>query len=572
MAKKNEKELAKRRDAAREAGYQAAKRHEALEPVESYSVLLSNWPKGADPVGWGFVTQSGRMVLNEYQDGEPADWAWAITHLMLHLGLGHLDLGMVQEAGCTHPSDGLDAAYRAACCTVAHRFAVELRLGKPFLDLPPLPPGDEHALARRWRVEGIPADLRGLGVNGNDDCMVLDPDDDWSGDQSDSFWGDRLAVGLARAAENALRRAAGARGGDRGRDGPWGRALDWFVNSYPLLGALATGLEIVADEEIAQGWGISIAAVSPEHGEIYINPNASLSSDEWRFVLAHEMLHAALRHDRRVEGRDPELFNVACDFVINGWLVAMGVGALPEGLLFDQRLDGLSAESVYDTLATDLRRARKIGQGKRGRTSNSGPPGVTHGARGVGDLLGDWLTEPAAESRRSSRRKPPAAPALPWDRQARKQTVDLDEFYRRALTAGLSYHDGERGLVPSGLVEEIKALNHPPLDWDARLARWFDEHVRTPEPRRSYARASRRQSSTPDIPRPGRVRPEDLERRCTFGVVLDTSGSMDARLLGKALGAIASYATARDVPAARVVYCDAAAYDAGFLPVEEIAG
>jgi predicted metal-dependent peptidase len=63
-----------------------------------------------------------------------------------------------------------------------------------------------------------------------------------------------------------------------------------------------------------------------------------------------------------------------------------------------------------------------------------------------------------------------------------------------------------------------------------------------------------------------------LDRRVTFGVVLDTSGSMSRDLLGKALGAIASYALARDVPAARVVFCDAVAYDAGYLPVETIAG
>jgi predicted metal-dependent peptidase len=47
---------------------------------------------------------------------------------------------------------------------------------------------------------------------------------------------------------------------------------------------------------------------------------------------------------------------------------------------------------------------------------------------------------------------------------------------------------------------------------------------------------------------------------------------MDQKLLGLALGAIASYATARDVPRARVVFCDAAAYDAGYLDVTEIAG
>ncbi len=57
----------------------------------------------------------------------------------------------------------------------------------------------------------------------------------------------------------------------------------------------------------------------------------------------------------------------------------------------------------------------------------------------------------------------------------------------------------------------------------------------------------------------------------TFGVILDTSGSMDREVLGKALGAIASYSMSHDVPAARVIFCDAVAYDAGYLPVEAVA-
>ena len=216
----------------------------------------------------------------------------------------------------------------------------------------------------------------------------------------------------------------------------------------------------------------------------------------------------------------------------------------------------MSAESVYDTLTTDIRRARKL---------------LTLGSREAGDVLGDWLSEPDAVRRRSSRRA--GVKPLPWREGDRAGGVDLDEFYRRALTQGLEYHHAQgRGLLPAGLEQEIRALDHPPLPWDAQLARWFDEHVRMELPVRSYARASRRQSATPDIPRPGRVRPERLDKRVTFGVVLDTSGSMNAELLGKALGAIASYALARDVPAARVVFCDAVAYDAGYLAVEDIAG
>jgi hypothetical protein len=77
-----------------------------------------------------------------------------------------------------------------------------------------------------------------------------------------------------------------------------------------------------------------------------------------------------------------------------------------------------------------------------------------------------------------------------------------------------------------------RALSHPPPPWNARLARWFDEFVPRPEPVRMYARPSRRQSSTPDIPRAGpHLPPEEIARR-TFGVVLDTSGSMDRDFAG----------------------------------------
>ena len=55
-------------------------------------------------------------------------------------------------------------------------------------------------------------------------------------------------------------------------------------------------------------------------------------------------------------------------------------------------------------------------------------------------------------------------------------------------------------------------------------------------------------------------------------MVLDTSGSMERTLLGDCLGAIASYSEAREVPAVRVVFCDALAYDAGYMRPDEIAG
>ena len=531
-----------RRDKARLIGWDAVRLNTVLGKLANATAFSDESLLGTD--AWAVVDDRGIITVNLERDGEPGEWAWVFAHLMLHLGLGHTDEDRRGD---------YDRIYTTACCVAVNRFAETVRVGRSLVLLPELPGDDEASLARRWRETGVPPEFVGIGTNGDRPCLRPGAPVSASWARRSRTWEQQFALGLTEAATEAMTDAAESRGQTRHRRvmREWDHALSWFTSSYPLLGAVAAGFTLVPDADVTLAWDIRVAAVDPAHGEIYVNPWAGLTEEEWRFVLAHEMLHAALGHDRRAEGRDPYLWNVACDYVINGWLVDMAVGHLPDGGLHDQGLTGLSAESVYDTLVTDLRRARKL---------------RTLGARENGDVLGDWLSEPAAARRRGSRR---AHPPVPW---ARTRHVDLDDFYRRALTQGMEYHRVGRGRVPKGLEEEIRSLDHPPLPWDARLARWFDEHVRGPEPRRTYARASRRQSATPDIPRPGTRRPEEVERQPTFGVVLDTSGSMDTTLLGKALGAIASYATARDVPAARVVFCDALAYDAGYLSPSDIAG
>ena len=112
----------------------------------------------------------------------------------------------------------------------------------------------------------------------------------------------------------------------------------------------------------------------------------------------------------------------------------------------------------------------------------------------------------------------------------------------------------------------------PPIPWDVELGHWFDIHFSPVAAKRTYARPSRRQGSTPDIPRPRCVPDSGFEFSRTFGVVVDTSGSMTVEMIGYALGAIASYAAAKEVPYARVVFCDADAYDAGWITPEDVAG
>lgn len=475
------------------------------------------------------VDSNGVLHIHPTRRAEPVEWAWAVAHAIIHLGFGHVPAAPKMR-------DQPDRHDLAARCAVVNRFLLGFPIGLTPEDLPPsYPDGDEEQLAARWRREGIPAPYERCGTAGGEPDQLLVPWDTWKGGQAPD-WQLNFAHALTRTVATAMDVAGGRRGSMRGgptRLQPWERALSWFISSYPLLGGIAAGITLVADAELARAYDISVAAVNAEAGEIYVNPLRRFEDEEWRFVLAHEMLHAALRHGDRCGTRDPYLFNIAADYVINGWLCEMQVGTMPEGLLYDAELKDLSAEEVYDRIARDLRRMRRLS---------------TLRGKGVGDILGGPLGSP-------------------------RDYVDLDEFYRRGLSQGFDLHEQQqRGYLPGGLVEEIRALNHPPLPWDARLARWFDEFVPRPEPVRTYARPSRRQASTPDIPRAGRYFPPEEIARCTFGVVLDTSGSMERTLLGKALGAIASYAEARDVPAARVVFCDAAPHDAGYLPVTEIAG
>lgn len=354
-----------------------------------------------------------------------------------------------------------------------------------------------------------------------------------------------FAHALADSASQAVGLAGGNEGRARGYLTPAEKAAQWFVNRYPLLGGLASAFQVIDNYEYCIREEIQIAAVDAELGEIYVNPAAGLDSEELRFVLAHEYLHAGLQHHLRCQGRDPYLWNAACDFVINGWLAEMEIGKMPEqGLLYDESLKGLSAESIYDMLLTDIKKYLKLG---------------TFCGYGKGDILKDRAGRSGGYTGGKVRKM--------------GEGLTMDEFCRRALAQGLTYHQSSgRGLIPAGLIEEIRALAMPPIPWDVELARWFEKYFPALEPKRTYARPSRRQGATPDIPRPRYVKDECKDNARTFGVVLDTSGSMSAKMIGKALGSIASYASAREVPYARVVFCDAGAYDAGYLAPEEIAG
>ncbi|HVU66279.1 MAG TPA: VWA-like domain-containing protein [Ktedonobacteraceae bacterium] len=524
----------------REEGVALARHQPIFGPLAAHASITRHEPRH----GWALVTSRGELHLHQQRRGEPEEWAYVVAHCLLHLGLGHFQQSQHRR----------ELEWNIACDCIIAKFLADLKFGKPppeldglVLELSSLPGYRLHTEEQLYEdlcERGIPENLLNSGTAGPDrDMLRVETPLPASVKLPD--WPALLSQGLLQAVHQAVDIAGGAETPANSELPPAQqseaqRARAWFINHYPLLGALASRFTLIEDQLICHRQGISVAAIDCEAREIYINPASGLNSpafrEECRFVMAHELLHAGLRHDVRCQGRDPYLWNVACDYVINGWLIEMQVGEPPAfGLLHDPTLKGESAEAIYDRIVTDMRRFRRLAT-----------------LRGVG--LGDILEPRHAE----------------W--WTNGPGVDLDDFYRRSISQGLVYHQEQgRGLLPAGLIEEIRALSQPPIPWDVQLAQWFDNHFPLQERVRTYARASRRQSATPDIARPLWVPPPPTETGRTFGVVLDTSGSMDNKLLGKALGAIASYSMARDVPAVRVVFCDAEAYDQGYMPPENIA-
>jgi predicted metal-dependent peptidase len=315
------------------------------------------------------------------------------------------------------------------------------------------------------------------------------------------------------------------------------KAKHWFEHHYPLLASLSASFKIVEDIQICKQFDIQIAAVSAVDKIIYINPLAQLNEMGTRFVIAHEILHIALDHARRRAGRDPLIWNLACDFVINHWLVEMNIGISPEGLFFDKSLAGKSADEIYLMIASDVRLKKKM------MTLKDMRAGEGSNKKGC-DMLDQ---DPAYFS-------------------------EFADACKEALLRGVFMHQScGRGDLPADLVEEIKAINQPAIPWQVELAQWLAQRFPLDENRRSYARPSRRQSSTPDIARPSYIKPFYESHTRTYGVILDTSGSMDKQLIGKCLGAIASYSAAQEVKEVRLIFCDAQPYDEGFVPIEMLA-
>jgi predicted metal-dependent peptidase len=327
-------------------------------------------------------------------------------------------------------------------------------------------------------------------------------------------------------------------------------ALRLVTVPFPHLAGLVAATRVSVDDRLPT-MGVFAS------GRLAVNAAfaSRLDDRELVFVLAHEMLHLALRTHDRMKGSSRLEFNYAHDYIINDMLRAeLGVQTIPangldmpgareksaEEIVLEMRrnADAMASRSrVWDGAQVSAR--ERFGGGSGGGSDDDG-----------GDVLADeleraWYPEDAATQRERAER----IRALALRSLALEQAIDAMKG-RRGTSAGASTQS----------VTALRGLYRPP--WQLALQRWM-ESVAPGD--RTFARPSRRSAPQPDVVLAGRKREGWL-----LTIVLDTSGSM-ADVLPRVLGAIADYCDAVGVDQVRLVQCDAALAADEWIAPDELA-
>lgn len=267
----------------------------------------------------------------------------------------------------------------------------------------------------------------------------------------------------------------------------------------------------------------TVPTAATDGRDVFINTAffGGLPAAEQEAVLLHEVLHAALLHVPRRGGREPMLWNIAADIVVNGMLVHEGY-QLPANIVRDPAREHLSVEEAYELLQ---------------RAHEQAP------APSWADLL-DAAPDDAGDSNGST-----PTDATPSDKRTPSQRAALEQYWQAAQQqARVIAESTQHGTLPAEMERELRATRPAQLDWRALLWRYL---VRTPVDFQSFDRRFIGDGMYLDT-----LDGETLH----VAIAVDTSGSIDADALELFLGEVRSVLRAYPHLRCDLYYADAAVY------------
>lgn len=268
---------------------------------------------------------------------------------------------------------------------------------------------------------------------------------------------------------------------------------------HPFFGNMATRLRIAA----ADDW-LPTAAVDGRN--LFYNTQFfnAMDNKEVEFVVAHEILHMVFGHIGRREARDPMLYNIAADYIVNNTLVRDRIGTSPKivSCFQDFKYEGWTSEEVYDDLQEQQEENGDDFMQQLGEMLDE----HLDPEEGAGDG-GEGGDEVDANGHNVSKGKPKFS-------QEEMQKIK-DEVRESMMSAAQAAGAGN---VPAGVARMIKELTEPKMNWREILRQQIQSTVRSDY---TFMRPSRKGWHTGAI-LPGM----DNSQTIDIAVSLDMSGSI----------------------------------------------
>ena len=286
---------------------------------------------------------------------------------------------------------------------------------------------------------------------------------------------------------------------------------------HPFFGNMATRLRILA----ADDW-CPTAAVDGRN--LYFNTQFfnAMDNKEIEFVIAHEILHCVFDHLGRRNERDPMLYNIAADYIVNNLLVRDRIGKTPKivDCFQDFKYDSWTSEEVYDDLFEE---AKKNGEEFLKQLGEMLDEHL--------DMEGDEDGDGGGEAKDSNGNN--VSTGRPKYSKSELDKIK-DEIKEGMLSAAQTAGAGN---TPGEIQRMIKELTEPKMNWREILRQQIQSTVKNDY---TFARPSRKGWHTGAI-LPG----NDFQDTIDLCISLDMSGSIgDAQakdFLGEIKGIMDEY-------------------------------
>lgn len=270
---------------------------------------------------------------------------------------------------------------------------------------------------------------------------------------------------------------------------------------YPFWGPLAARLKL---EEVE--WCKTIAT---DGRKFYYNKDfvQKLSDGELIFGFAHELGHIIFDHMIRRGGREPQVWNMAGDFVINNMLIRENIGTriTAVDILADRKYENMTADEVYDDLMAN---ATVIKMTLDDHLDMDGD--------GDGDSDGD------GDQDSNGKGKPK------FKKLSEEEKKALRDEWREAVIEAAK--QAGAGNTPGAIQRLVKDITAPVMDLRDLLRIQFSGSVKSDY---TWMRPNRKAWHTGAV-LPGQLPGEELD----IVVALDASGSIDDGMLRDFLGMV----------------------------------